>query len=212
MDLPAQEAFLDVTADSMTGVEASDLTITGMGTVVVRRLARQEADVTKRRLGSAVDITFTTTTILEGSGYSSATTLAEGLEAEVMAAYADPVTAAAFKEEAEALGSTSIDSTTVVVFEEPALDSSSITEEVVRTSAPTVTPEKSGDNDDGQTVILIAGVVVGVVLVTIAIISSVVYNNKKKNKISTGADSPSPFKVVRVAPVGHKFDKVGIDM
>ena len=194
MDLHAQEAFLSVTADSMTEVEASDLVITSMDTVVGRRLVDATLDIEiqaeggndsarKRKLSSVVDITFTTITTLEGSGYSSATALAEGLEAEVAVAYADPATATAFTQEAEALGSTTVDSTTVVVFEEPVLDTSSVTEETVKTSAPTVTAATrssgSGNNDE-DTLIMIAVLVIVGILVIMTVGGYVLYSKNKK--------------------------------
>jgi hypothetical protein len=183
----------------LCGVESGDLNITNMDTVNERRVlsvgtADADSDaadvgVTKRRLDSAVSITFTTTTTLENSGYNNASALAEGLEAEVTAAYANHATATAFKEKAKALGSTTVDSTTVVVFEEPVLDSSSITEEVVNTSTPTVTPSavvlsSDGDNDE-QTVILIAVLVsifVLIVVVIVAVVKLFVYIKHDKNK------------------------------
>mgnify|MGYP003385540023 CR=1 FL=1 len=185
MDLPAQQAFLNVTAGSMTGVQASDLVIIDMNTVVVRHLRSLGAvDMVKRRLASAVDITFTTTSILEDSGYSSASDMAEGLDAEVAVAYADPATAVAFTQEAEALGSTTVDTSTAVVFEEPVLDTTSVTEEVVQTAAPTMTVAvKSSDEDDmdEQTVLLVALMVPIFAVAIIAAAGYAFYRHKKKD-------------------------------
>ena len=120
---------------------------------------------------------------MEDSGYSSAAELAEGLEVKLTVAYADPATATAFTEEAEALGSTTVDSMTVVVFEDPVVDYSSITEEVVRTSAPTATPGNSGDD---YSVILIAVLVSVVVLIIIAAVGFVAYNKSKNSSVCMG--------------------------
>lgn len=186
---------MDVTAGSMTGVGANDLEITSMATVVTRRLLGVDAETSlaQRRLGSAVDITFKSTTTLEASGYSSATALVEGLEAEVTAAYADTATAAAFTMEAEAQGSATVGSSTVVVFEEPVVDSSSITELVVKTSAPStattlaptidIVPNGSdGDGSDDEGAAVVIGVVAAVtaVLVISAIVFYVFVYRKKE--------------------------------
>lgn len=192
MDLPAQEAFLSVTASSMEGVEVGDLVITDMVT------ASSESARRLSGTNSAVDITFTTRATLDGSGYSTAVELAEGLEAELATAFADPNTATEFTTMSEDLGSITVTSNTVVDFNPPVLDYSSITEENV-TPSPTAAPPDdtttsgaggSGGGDSG--VAMAIGVSVSIVVLAGAAAVALYFLYWKKKNVSKDEQQPGP--------------------
>lgn len=198
-DEAAKEAFCEITADGIEGVSADDISdVVGMEIATEPYLLRAAA-------GGGVAVSFTVTAVEENmpGSFSNTTALVDSIETDMIEHFNDEATATSFVDLSVSKGS-SMPSDSVVLFEDPVVDDSSVQETVVNTPYPTQQPsaqpsgqpdtQENADGDEldrGISIVTIsAGAFAGVLV--IVLVAGLIFSWTKKtpteNAKGTGAD------------------------
>jgi len=182
VDDGVKSAFQEVTANKLS-LEPEDIQITNVTDVVVRRL--DTSTETRLLATSKVSIAFVVYVILEQTEYDSAPVAVDAYDALLTQLFTSPSVGSDLVTLAVSLGSTTIDSNTVIVCSAPIVNRNFTIIEV-RTGAPTAAPvasrHVSGGNGGSDTTPIIIGAVVGG-CVFLALVGGLLYYLLRSKKI-----------------------------
>ena len=176
-DTAAKEAFAEITASGIDGVEAD-----GISDVTAVDIT---SDVTSFIDSSteSIKVTYVVTALEENipGDYADISALVASIEEDMVSLFNDPNTSEEFVDLSISKGS-GISEDTVVRFDDPVVDFTTIEETVVSTRSPTTIPVvNSEDSNDSRDVGVLIAVTVGI-LVGLVVIALVVFSFLKRPK------------------------------
>jgi hypothetical protein len=173
----ATEAFVEVTANGVTGVDAEDIVITSISTTTSALRTNTKGVHTLTAPIRSTEITFTTNVVLEemeDTYYDDASVMLNDMETELTNLYNDPTTSQIFVNTAVADGSTTITSNTVLFFGTTAVDTENAVVNVM-TTAPTSAPGTSSSDSASETDDVLLSVTLPIAAVVVGLTMAGVY-------------------------------------
>lgn len=178
----------------MTGVSQSALSITAIADVPTARRSLLRSNF-KLKTGESAAIEYTTTAVLQsfGNQYSSVDQMISDLNNQVSTSFANPETATTWVQQSVTLGSTTITTSTSVVFGSPVVDPTKTTVVDVSTYSPTMSPtedlspNKNGDNNNNnknKMIIIIIPVVIGGIILFLFGVGVGVFWRRKQDEMN----------------------------